>query len=152
MSQNELLSVIEYLGGKKLLGIKAPQKSFAFHSIVSLGLPAGCAIRFKQLSGFSNIEISALLGVSEKTFIRWQHTPKKSIDPVSSDRLYRTAKIMALADTVLEGADEAHAWINQPQFGLNKKIPRELLTTDAGAREVEDLLLRMEHGLSLIHI
>lgn len=146
MSQNELLSVIEYLGGKKLLGIKAPSKAFAFHSIVSLGLPAGCVVRFKQLSGFSNIEISALLGVSEKTFIRWQQSPRKPIDPVASDRLYRTAKIMALADTVLEGADEAHAWMNEPQFGLNNRIPRELLSTDAGAREVEDLLLRMEHG------
>jgi putative toxin-antitoxin system antitoxin component (TIGR02293 family) len=145
MSQHEL-GIIGYLGGKKLLGLTGRQKPLAFHSMVSTGLPAGCFIHFKEVSGFSNIQISALLGISEKTFIRWQDTPKKPVDPVASDRLYRTAKIMALADAVLEDSDEAHAWMNEPQFGLNKKIPRELLTTDAGAREVEDLLLRMEHG------
>jgi uncharacterized protein (DUF2384 family) len=31
-------------------------------------------------------------------------------------------------------------------MALGNKIPRALLTTDAGTHQVEDLLLRMEHG------
>ena len=145
MSQLEL-SILEYLGGTKLLGIPAPRTPFAFHDLVSMGLPARSATFFKKSSGFTNIELSKLLGISEKTFIRWQETPKKPIDPVVSDRLYRTAKILALAAEVLEDKDAARAWLSDPQFGLGNKTPRELLTTDAGARQVEDLLLRMEHG------
>jgi putative toxin-antitoxin system antitoxin component (TIGR02293 family) len=140
------LSILEYLGGAKLLGIAAPRTPFAFHDLVSAGLPARSATFFKTSSGFTNIELSRLLGISEKTFIRWQETPKKPIDPVVSDRLYRTAKILALAAEVLEDRQAARAWLNDAQFGLGNKTPGELLTTDAGARQVEDLLLRMEHG------
>lgn len=140
------LSIFEYLGGKRFLRIKGPKTAFGFHERVSSGLPAGCVIYFKRHSGFTNIEVSKLLGVSEKTFIRWQHTPKKPINPVASDRLYRTAKLMALATEVLEDPGEARTWMNEPQFGLGNKVPRELLTTDVGARQVEDMLLRMEHG------
>jgi putative toxin-antitoxin system antitoxin component (TIGR02293 family) len=145
MSQLEL-SILEYLGGTKLLGISTPRTAFAFHELVSMGLPARSATYFKRSSGFTNIELSRLLGISEKTFIRWQATPGKPIDPVVSDRLYRTAKVLALAARVLEDKDAARAWLSEPQFGLGKKTPCELLTTDAGARQVEDLLLRMEHG------
>ena len=145
MSQLEL-SILEYLGGSKLLGISAPRTPFVFHELVSIGLPARSATFFKESSGFTNIELSRLLGISEKTFIRWQGTPKKPIDPVVSDRLYRTAKILALAAEVIEDKDAARAWLSEAQFGLGNKTPGELLTTDAGARQVEDLLLRMEHG------
>lgn len=140
------LNILQLLGGKKLLGLGKLRSAFAFHELVSLGLPAKCVIHFKKSSGFTNVEVSELLGISEKTFIRWQETPENQIDPVASDRLYRSAKILALATEVLEDGDEARAWLNEPQMELGNKIPRALLTTDAGTQQVEDLLLRMEHG------
>jgi len=143
---NVNLNIVQLLGGKKLLGVGKLRSEFAFHELVSSGLPAKCVLHFKKSSGFTNVEVSELLGISEKTFFRWQDAPDNQIDPVSSDRLYRSAKILALATEVLEDGDEARAWLNEPQMELGDKIPRALLTTDAGTRQVEDLLLRMEHG------
>ncbi len=139
-------AIVTYLGGAKLLKLKSFDDPLMFHKIVSEGFPAKCVLEFKTLSGFSNVEVSEVLGVSEKTFIRWCADPDKRIDAVVSDRLYRTAKALALAEEVLEDPALAREWLNEPQFGLGNKMPLELLTTDAGSREVEDLLLRMEHG------
>lgn len=147
MSQTELDVLLNYLGGKKLLHItEKPQDFLVFHTSISHGFPAKCAIHFKELTGFTNLEMSKLLGISEKTFVRWQVKPQKLINPVSSDRLFRTAKVMVLAAEVLEDENEARSWMSEPQIGLDNKRPRELLTTEIGARQVEDLLLRMEHG------
>ena len=142
----ELDLVVSYLGGKRAIGIKGPEVALTLHRAVEAGIPAQCAFFFKQHAGFSNLLICQLLGVSEKTFTRWQANPKKPLDPVSSDRLVRTAKIMALAEQVLESADNARQWMSEPQSALGNEIPQELLTTNVGAQQVEDLLLQMEHG------
>jgi len=139
-------AILSYLGGAKLLGIKSIKNPIAFHEMVSAGFPAQCVVTFKKLSGFTNVEVSETLGISEKTFMRLQAKPRRRIDPVVSDRLYRTAKLLALTEEVLEDPVQAREWLNEPQFGLGNRTPRELLTTDAGTREVEELLLRMEHG------
>ncbi len=140
------LSILNYLGGKKLLGIKDLTRPLAFHDIVSTGLPAASLMQFKERLGLTNTEVSVVIGVSEKTLVRWGHTPKKLMDPVASDRLYRAAKVMALAREVFEDDEEARGWMSEPQIALGDKVPLELLTSDAGAHQVEELLLRMEHG------
>ena len=139
-------SILEYLGGKKNLGTSDDESPMNLHDRVVTGLPVRCVTAFKAHSGLTNVQVSALLGVSEKTLIRWQATPKKPIDAVSSDRLYRTAKVMALVEEVLEDAEAAREWIGEAHIGLGNRVPRDLLTTDIGARQVEELLLRMEHG------
>ncbi|MFM9972057.1 MAG: antitoxin Xre/MbcA/ParS toxin-binding domain-containing protein [Burkholderiales bacterium] len=53
---------------------------------------------------------------------------------------------MALAEEVLENAEAARAWLSEPQAALGGRVPMELLATDEGGRQVEDLLLRMQHG------
>ena len=105
-----------------------------------------CVIYFKEHSRLSNRYMCRALGVSEKTFIRWQDDPAKLLDPVFSDRLVRTAKIMGLAEEVLEDGDNARQWLSNPQSALGNEIPQDLLSTDIGAKQVEDLLLQMEHG------
>jgi putative toxin-antitoxin system antitoxin component (TIGR02293 family) len=66
---------------------------------------------------------------------------------VVSDRLFRVARIGALAIDVLEGEAHAVHWLKRPQIGLGGSIPLALLTTDVGSVEVEKLLLRIEHGV-----
>jgi putative toxin-antitoxin system antitoxin component (TIGR02293 family) len=139
-------SILDYLGGAKSLGITPASSALQLHERVASGLPARCVSHFRTHAGWTAAEVSGLLGVSEKTFARWQSTPAKPIDVASSDRLYRTARILALAEDVLEDASAAREWINEPQRGLGNRSPRDLLATDIGTRQVEDLLMRMEHG------
>lgn len=146
MSVFELDLVVRYLGGKKAVGIKKAQTPLELHKAVKSGIPAKCAFHFKEQAGFSNVLICEVLGVSEKTLTRWHNHPAKPLNSVTSDRLVRSAKIMALAEQVLEDADNAKKWMSEPQSALGNEVPRDLLSTDVGAKQVENLLLQMEHG------
>ena len=72
---------------------------------------------------------------------------RERLDSVTSDRLFRTARIVALAGTVLESSERGIAWLGRGQIGLGGKIPFALMTTEAGSEQVEQLLLRIEHGV-----
>lgn len=58
----------------------------------------------------------------------------------------RVTRVLALAEQVLEDRERARAWLREPQHGLRGRTPVELLATEAGARKVEKLLGRIEHG------
>jgi len=51
-----------------------------------------------------------------------------------------------MPNAVLEDRKEALAWLHTPQHGLGGLVPIELLATEAGSREIETLLERIEHG------
>jgi putative toxin-antitoxin system antitoxin component (TIGR02293 family) len=64
-----------------------------------------------------------------------------------SDRVFRFARLFGRAAEVLESQDAARRWLNSPQFGLGGAIPLDYAETEVGAREVEDLLGRIEYGV-----
>ena len=43
--------------------------------------------------------------------------------------------------------EKAAMWLSRPNRALNGELPIRLLDTDVGARQVEDLLGRIEHGV-----
>jgi putative toxin-antitoxin system antitoxin component (TIGR02293 family) len=59
----------------------------------------------------------------------------------------RFARLMGKAVTVLESEDNARQWLTSPQFGLGGAVPLDYADTEVGAREVEDLLGRIEYGV-----
>ncbi len=141
-----LALIYQNLGGRKAVGKPVWKSTLELHRSIVSGLPVQCAVYFKEHTGLSNLYMCRTLGVSEKTFIRWQDAPESLLDAVYSDRLVRTANVMALAEEVLEGGDNAKAWLSRAQSALANEIPQDLLSTDVGAKQVEDLLLQMEHG------
>jgi putative toxin-antitoxin system antitoxin component (TIGR02293 family) len=48
---------------------------------------------------------------------------------------------------VLGTEDKAATWLSRPNRALNGEIPIRLLDTDVGARQVEDILGRIEYGV-----
>ncbi|MDB6038390.1 MAG: hypothetical protein JWM99_2231 [Verrucomicrobiales bacterium] len=86
-----------------------------------------------------------MLGLSKATFHRRQAEGR--LDQAESDRVVRFAKLMGKAVEVLESGVNARKWLNSPQFGLGGAIPLEYAETEIGAREVENLLGRIEHGV-----
>ena len=64
-----------------------------------------------------------------------------------SDRLYRPARLVAIARVVLEHDDKAVYWLTHEQPGLGDRRPIDLAKSEPGAREIENLLLRIEHGV-----
>ncbi len=64
-----------------------------------------------------------------------------------TDKLYRVARVLALARIVMESNQNALIWLTTPNKALEGEIPLYLLDTEIGAREVEDLLTRIEYSV-----
>jgi putative toxin-antitoxin system antitoxin component (TIGR02293 family) len=124
----------------------APRTAADWEAVVSKGMPVGSAEALRRRIGIGDDVLARLLGVSEKTLSRVR-AARARLDPVASDRLFRVARIGALAIEVLEGKAPAVRWLKRRRIGLGGETPLALLTTDAGCAEVEKLLLRIEHGV-----
>ena len=111
------------------------------------GLSPAAIERIKQALGLSDADLARILGISAKTINRLRKTPDRHLSSAASDRLYRMARLYVLAIEVLEDPEAAQEWLRSPQIGLNRRPPVDLMSTEAGSREVENLLLRIEHGV-----
>jgi putative toxin-antitoxin system antitoxin component (TIGR02293 family) len=137
--------IADVLGGRRTLQAK-PRTAAEWSDVVSKGVPVGAAEAVKQWLAVGDEFLAAILGISQKTLSR-ARTSNARLDPVTSDRLFRVARIGALATEVLEDEGRALGWLKRPQIGLGGRTPLSLLTTDAGCVEVERLLTRIEHGV-----
>ena len=86
-----------------------------------------------------------LLGISKATLHRRKAAGR--LGPAESDRVLRFARLMGKAVEVMESEQNARQWLAAPQFGLGGAVPLEYAETEVGAREVEDLLGRIEQGV-----
>ncbi len=89
-------------------------------------------------------KLAPLLGVSKATLHR--RKAGQRLGPAESERIVRFARLMGKAMEVMESAENARHWLNSPQLGLGGAAPLEYARTEIGAREVEDLLSRIEYG------
>lgn len=56
-------------------------------------------------------------------------------------------RIALQAAEVLGGREQAERWLHTPNRALSGQMPLELLDTDLGSRQVEEILGRIEHGV-----
>jgi putative toxin-antitoxin system antitoxin component (TIGR02293 family) len=59
----------------------------------------------------------------------------------------RFARLLGRAATVMESLDAGRRWLSSQQVGLGGAVPLEYAETEVGAREVENLLGRIECGV-----
>ena len=71
-----------------------------------------------------------------------------TLTPEQSDRLARILRIVEQAESTFGDAGKAHAWLRRPSAVLDGEAPLHRLDTDIGARQVEDLLGRIAHGIA----
>jgi putative toxin-antitoxin system antitoxin component (TIGR02293 family) len=64
-----------------------------------------------------------------------------------SERVVRLGRIFAKAKEVFEDSNEAANWLNEPLESFGGQTPLQLTSTEPGAREVEQILGRIEHGV-----
>ena len=115
---------------------------------IETGLPAMWINHLKKVLELTNTQIADTLGISGKTLERIRTNPASNkLNEVTSDRLYRILYIFFKTVSALENTEEARIWLKTPQFGLGNEIPIDLLKTEAGTREIESLLGRIEHSV-----
>jgi putative toxin-antitoxin system antitoxin component (TIGR02293 family) len=90
--------------------------------------------------------LSTLLGASKRTLAR-RAQRGEPLSPVESDRLIRFLRIAAHAEEVFESREKAIAWLKADNRALGGQAPMDLLDTDAGTEQVDEVLTRIDYGV-----
>lgn len=133
------------LGGQKVLR-RRPRNSAQWHSMISSGVPVRAVDALQASFPISDDQLAAWLGISPRDLARLRKENATLPSP-TSDRLFRVARVLAVAQEVLESAAHVLTWMSRPQRGLGHKIPNDLLTTSVGAEDVERLLHQIDSGV-----
>ena len=136
--------VTELLGGRKVLGRKV-NSQLELIPLLREGLPYEA---FEAVTGKLDISIEAAstsLRLARRTLARRKE--QKRLDGQESERIVRLADIAARAVTILGTLEKAKLWLTNKNRALGSVAPITLLDTDVGSRAVEDVLLRIEHGV-----
>ena len=84
--------------------------------------------------------------IPERTFKR-RLANRDVLKAPEADAIARLLRVTEAARRAFGEEDFARKWLNLPVPSLNGAIPIELAETDAGAREVEAVLVRFAHGV-----
>ena len=112
---------------------------------IQRGLPIAELDTLQQFLDMPIESLAPKLGISKATLHR--RKAEGRLGPGESDRLVRFARLMGKAVEVFEGEEAARRWLKAPQVGLGGAVPLDYAETELGAREVEDLLGRIEYGV-----
>src|SRR5690606_17071304 len=103
-----------------------------WHEAILEGLDFEAVENVKARLALNDEQLARLLGIGAAT-LRRARAAGGALDAATSDRLYRLSKVIAIAEEVLEGHDNAMSWLKRAQPGLGGNVPLELLVTQAGA-------------------
>ncbi len=137
--------VIDVLGGPKVFKGRTLPNATELRDRVRTGLPYQSLESIRERLNLSLPEAAIVLHVPLRTLARRRHGRK--LDADESDRLYRLARIAGQAVAVLGTEEKAATWLRRANRALNGEVPLGLLDTDLGARQIEDVLGRIEHGV-----
>jgi putative toxin-antitoxin system antitoxin component (TIGR02293 family) len=113
---------------------------------VRSGLPYEALERFQRNVALSLDELAALVQIKPRTLQRRREEGRLS--PEESDRLLRATRLFGRALELFEGdAGAARTWLAKPARALGGAAPFEVAASEVGAREVENLIGRLEHGV-----
>lgn len=113
---------------------------------VRTGFKSSSLKQLQEATGLSMQDIARFAGISQRTLNRRQAERRLKAD--ESDRLLRVATLVDMVVDLFEGdTNEARRWLDTPQPGLGGEVPMDFASTEVGAREVEYLITRLEHGI-----
>jgi len=113
---------------------------------VKKGLSYRTFERFRRNTSLSFERVTDLIDIPRRTMTRRKRDGR--FLPDESDRLLRASRLFGKTLELFEGdRDAAMEWLTAAQPALGATIPLDLARTDVGAREVERLVGRLEHGV-----
>lgn len=140
---NELQAVVQGLGGKGALG-RALSSERDMREAIKEGFPPRVVEELMRASGLTLKELATALDLSPRSLQRRRRTGR--LARYESDRLYRLARIVALANEFLGGHERALHWLKRPNRALGGISPVAVLDTELGSRQVENVLGRIAYG------
>lgn len=140
---NELRAVVQELGGEQTLG-----RGFSTHwdmrEAIRQGFPPAVVEELMRASGLTLKELAGALDLSPRSLQRRRASGR--LASFESDRLYRLARIVAIANEYLGDHGRATRWLKHPNRALGGLAPVAAIDTELGARQVENILGRIAYG------
>ncbi|HXA17876.1 MAG TPA: antitoxin Xre/MbcA/ParS toxin-binding domain-containing protein [Thermoanaerobaculia bacterium] len=128
-----------------LLGLKTSDWARLLRS-VERGFSFDALEHFQRNVGLGPWQVLEWLQIAPRTLTRRKRDGH--LLPNESDRLLRAARILGRSLELFEGdRDGAVEWLLSSQPALGGASPMNVAKTEIGAREVEDLIGRLEHGV-----
>jgi putative toxin-antitoxin system antitoxin component (TIGR02293 family) len=140
---NELRAVVKELGGRNVLRRNlATQRDLC--EAIREGFPPAVVEALMRASGLTLKELAEALDLSPRSLQRRRRSGR--LARFESDRLYRLARIVALAEQSLGDREHAVRWLKRSNRALGGTAPISAIDTELGARQVENVLGRIAYG------
>lgn len=156
---NQVTADIKTFRRKALSGVKATPHAYVTllglepsdtaHLIrkVEKGLPFRVVERLRRNMALNTDKFAELIQVKPRTLSR--RKAEGRLQPDESDRALRASRLFGRVLELFEGdAEAARYWLSSEQPALGGANPLSVARTEFGAREVEQLIGRLEHGSS----
>src|SRR3954454_3740793 len=116
--------------------VRQVERGFSYQSLQAM----------ESRSGIPVARLAEVIGIPERTLARRKTSGRLS--PDESERLLRISRVFSQAMELFEGESVAALkWLTTPRRAFEHQTPLNYARTEIGAREVENLIGRMEDGV-----
>ena len=127
------------------IGLTGPESLNAWIDAIDRGFNTETLTALQARMNLPASAMAAWLGTSARTLKRRESSGRLTAE--ESDRLFRLARLFERAVDVFEDEASARQWLQSEQHALGGQKPIQIARCEPGAREVERLLGRVEHGI-----
>ena len=139
------VATTKFLTSREALGYLLGVGQLQVVEAVDKGLEVTAFERVAKALAMTEKQLGELLRITPSTLARRKRSGTLSVE--ESERLYRIAFLLERSLQVLGRLEAAQHWLDSPKRALGGMAPLAFAKTEPGAREVEDLLGRIEYGI-----
>ncbi len=112
---------------------------------VKAGIDTRVFVDLARRLGVSEAHLAEVAGIAPSTLTRRKRSG--TLAPAESEHVLRLAALLERATTVFDDGADAADWLRTANLALGDVAPLAMADTELGAREVDDLLGRIEYGV-----
>jgi len=109
------------------------------------GIPVALVSDLIRITDLNKQYFANLLDISTKTLDRYQ-VQRKKLNPSNSELILKMQNIYRKGEEIFSSIDAFRNWIEKPAYGLQRRVPKELMKTVTGIDLVMEELIRIESG------
>ncbi len=113
---------------------------------VEEGLPVMDVVNFGKQAGFTNEELAKLINIPARTYAR-RVAGKTRLTIPEGERAARLMRVFDRAKQLFVTEEDVRKWLHAELPALGWRTPLDFAHTEPGARDVENLIGRIEHGV-----
>jgi len=126
----------------------APRTDYEWAQAVENGLPVTNLVAFGREAGFTAQELAHLLHIPPRTYAR-RVAAKGKLDITEGERAARLMRLYDLAKDFFVTHENTRQWLNASIPALGGRTPLDMARTESGARQVENVIGAITHGIYL---